>query len=1297
MKLRPNYFLTRPTERALNVAEGHNGTTRTTRRQRQAVGQGLFSIAWFVVFALVWPTFAAGQENTLEKKVALPSENRQIANRLETLQRQFSWWNETQVASLCAMLGPRVALPDGFGFWLAGTEEAGIWPRLFSEYEQILREAGEDLLPLQPSPLATGMTSVQVRQHLFREIAEMPRHFRKPWQERLEAEAARLLKKGLLERSPRILHRVIEEYPAGPSFALAAGHLGDWAFERGQFVEARESWLRARVASSPEKLPMLEAKVILSRAFAGDFLGARRSVQEFRERFPSARGELAGKSGLWIDLLSNAIAPAILEETRNNVSDWTTFAGHASRNRPLTYCPPTRLWEDGPTWQIPLPKRGDAKTMGNRPCYHPVIVGSLLLLADDEQVLCHHLWSGKELFRYGARVLRNGTHGENGDERNLRFTLSVDRKRAFVRLGPTQIGSRLDRNGRTRLVCLSLDGVLGEELWKIEAEAGSYFEGAPLVTEEGVFVVRSILNGRRTLSLLECFDHLGRQRWSRELAEGTEFGDTTSSRSRHHLLTWTGSSIVYANQAGAVIAVEEITGSPQWAFRYPSRGILTRTFEPSPRDLAPCVYDDGRIFIAPADHESVFALDSRTGQVLWEHEGKESTHFLGVADRRAILATKEGVVGIDADLGKVVWSQPSEGSLPSLGRGMILGRWLLWPTQDAYLPYRTLSVATGQQRVEGTGFFGEPDLFEPSQLRALPPGNWAFGQGCLAIAGVSDLVVFVPPEKRPMENPIPDLPPIAEAHRLYRDGLVLADQGELLAAGRSMLSIEPNVRDHPDAESWRMLVRHRLRAFVYEARFRGDLESLKDFQVANWPSEIRQLAAKLTSSKEEKRITTPRSIEPRNLNKDTQPEVKLRLPLSLRWERTQKKYVQVRGSERSLLDVGTKDFALVDVETGKERWKVSSEHLPTVATLQGNCLYLGDPASVTARDIPTGELLWRTVSEHGRQESVTLTRRGPSVVYDSVGFVEIVAFDTPSTLAVLDDYQRWLFIDPATGSVQGQFPQPNSGPIPRLRRHFEPWIQAAPGGFFLFQNPRMLKRLHWPDMTVRTLPAPVPSLPSFQERSLIVPQASGAAIQVDPRDFEVRAQFKPPHPQTLTGEGPRIVLAGEKSFVAGVPRNAGIEWSMFEDFGRDAKWRLAAEEFESPSSTMGFFRGSLYGLDGSNLQSRSLTDGSVQWQTRLPGPGPWKVLPWHDTLVAYRAPMFFPTSIPTDASIFLWPFTPLFERSQGEVAVYLIDRSSGRIEQRIGVPSRSPGARVFLLSHQLVISSDLATVCYGPA
>ena len=84
-------------------------------------------------------------------------------------------------------------------------------------------------------------------------------------------------------------------------------------------------------------------------------------------------------------------------------------------------------------------------------------------------------------------------------------------------------------------------------------------------------------------------------------------------RTRQELLTLAGRNVVFCSNAGAVVALDAATGRRAWGFRYPrSPRRPTRTAR---RDPAPAVAFGGRVFVAPADGDRVYALDAETGRL----------------------------------------------------------------------------------------------------------------------------------------------------------------------------------------------------------------------------------------------------------------------------------------------------------------------------------------------------------------------------------------------------------------------------------------------------------------------------------------------------------------------------------------------------------------------------------------------------------------------------------------------------------------------------------------------------------
>jgi outer membrane protein assembly factor BamB len=150
----------------------------------------------------------------------------------------------------------------------------------------------------------------------------------------------------------------------------------------------------------------------------------------------------------------------------------------------------------------------------------------------------------------------------------------------------------------------------------------------------------------------------------------------------------------------------------------------------------------GRLFVAPRDSDRIFCLDAETGRALWERTGIRAVQVLGVSAGRLIFTTAGGVRALDAATGDDVggWRQPAVGRLSPLGRGLLAGGWVLWPTQDPRLPLRALHARDGTPR-RGA------DTFDPTRLHRLRPGNMAFGGGCLIVADCEDLNCYQPKTK----------------------------------------------------------------------------------------------------------------------------------------------------------------------------------------------------------------------------------------------------------------------------------------------------------------------------------------------------------------------------------------------------------------------------------------------------------------------------------------------------------------------------------------------------------------------
>jgi outer membrane protein assembly factor BamB len=330
-----------------------------------------------------------------------------------------------------------------------------------------------------------------------------------------------------------------------------------------------------------------------------------------------------------------------------------------------------------------------------------------------------------------------------------------------------------------------------------------------------------------------CYDAAdGRLRWQREVCEVPEEARPGAPRVRRHLLTLAAGQLVYCTHAGAIVALDARDGRLAWGVSYPSRGPTLPGNLPSPRDLAPAVFADGRLYVAPLDSDRLFCLDLETGRTLWERDRIEVVHLLGCGQDRLVFTTPQGIRAVGARTGADAdgWVQPAEGRLPGYGRGLLAGGWVFWPTQDPRLPMRALNVE------DGTPQRGE-DVLEPTRLRHLAAGNLAYGDGCLVVAGVDDLIGYVPPE-RALEKRRQETGRAPSAEALLR--LAAAEAG----AGREREALQ-HLREAEKAagdESGRDRVRRRRYELLLELARKAE-STLP--AVEHWPSAapyIRQAA-----------------------------------------------------------------------------------------------------------------------------------------------------------------------------------------------------------------------------------------------------------------------------------------------------------------------------------------------------------------------------------------------------------------------------------------------------------------------
>jgi outer membrane protein assembly factor BamB len=220
---------------------------------------------------------------------------------------------------------------------------------------------------------------------------------------------------------------------------------------------------------------------------------------------------------------------------------------------------------------------------------------------------------------------------------------------------------------------------------------GHLFLGAPLPVDGALFVMTEF---DRVLNLVKVNSATGEVAWIQRVGLVEQPLFSGSQRRRQvgsYLPTYGNGLIICPTQAGALIAVDAITGATQWAYYYGessvSRGrFSTRSLSDakrSPGFVDPPHVVGNRIFYLPRLSNRLHCIDLELGTQIWaqRHDGQ----FIAVARTDDLLLIDNNVAsGIDTTTGLTKWKKRLD--IPA-GRGVLFG-------DDYILPLKSGSIST---------------------------------------------------------------------------------------------------------------------------------------------------------------------------------------------------------------------------------------------------------------------------------------------------------------------------------------------------------------------------------------------------------------------------------------------------------------------------------------------------------------------------------------------------------------------------------------------------------------------------
>jgi outer membrane protein assembly factor BamB len=606
-------------------------------------------------------------------------------------------------------------------------------------------------------------------------LAGLPEEALKIYRKKHDTQARLWFESGKASRDETQLRRVVRRAFISSYGDDALLLLGEFAWERGEIMQARSFWEQAlppgRQVVPGDPLPVLNypdtdldraeilARLVLCSFAEGNRSRAKYELQAFAEMFPEAKGRLAGEDGNLNRILKTVAADSRSWRFPEKMDQPKTFALNSKRNG-IQFAD---LDVGGALWAVSLPENQLKPKSQIKPAlkkhgplsYYPVLFRDMVLLSDGDRIFAWNVFTGKPYWddtepdvahKQNAAVIfppKSDLRSKSPQQPVVgvpRHTLTLHKGRLYTRLG-TPITSYSDRDRKvrrlpSRLVCLDLADKQGDLLWKISAEdlgPDWSFEGAPVV-EEGRVYVAVRRSHPQTQFNVACYDaENGKPVWNRKICSSMTLLNDAENFISHHLLTLADGTIYYSTDAGAIAALEATDGRPRWIITYESQQPQNNTIrnDHTQWGLTPCLFHHGIVFAAPNDYDGLMAIDSRNGLIRWRQRLRGGVrHLLGIGQDRLIVSGNR-LWGLDYRTGRIAWTTGYEDPAGfGYGRGTLVEQTVWWPTRDEIFVVDQTN-GTLKRRIKLSGY-----------PRYETGGNLTMAAGLLLIAQPTRLVTF---------------------------------------------------------------------------------------------------------------------------------------------------------------------------------------------------------------------------------------------------------------------------------------------------------------------------------------------------------------------------------------------------------------------------------------------------------------------------------------------------------------------------------------------------------------------------
>jgi tetratricopeptide (TPR) repeat protein len=476
------------------------------------------------------------------------------------------------------------------------------WEEAVQTLMEVMEQSGAKLLGV------TERRFVSVRDYCHLQLANLPPEALALYRSRVDPMAQRWYEEGIARRDRQRLLDIVEQAFASSWGDNALYALGEMALESGDYAAARAYWEKCVPADPPAQasptwlcvpdtdldLAAIRARLVLASILEGSVARAEDELAQLARLHPDARGRLGGREVNYVEALTSLLAESRDWPVRERSPDWPTFAGSPARNGVASEAvdPAEVAWRvplrptaeaAGSIWDAEMPVGRVAEDAQKPLSYHPVVVGDLVLVSNQAEVLAIDLrtggaaWGdrGPQIFRALSDGPARALHGAPSCLGVARSTLTAFGRRLYVRAGspitsrPREVRLFGDAREGGYLVSLDLDAE-GRLVWLVTPPEGDLsFEGSPVTDGANVYVAlrRSDIQPQAHVA---CFDAAsGQLRWQRFVCAAETPAQGILCERTHNLLTLDRETIYVNTNLGAVAALSARDGRVKWVSLYP--------------------------------------------------------------------------------------------------------------------------------------------------------------------------------------------------------------------------------------------------------------------------------------------------------------------------------------------------------------------------------------------------------------------------------------------------------------------------------------------------------------------------------------------------------------------------------------------------------------------------------------------------------------------------------------------------------------------------------------------------------